>query len=133
MVMCLIDHRLWHPNMHGDRHSDHPAQLPCRGQRSRPGLDAIVVSLFLRDSILCPPTPHLASKAITTHLSHRAQSLTQLSPSLRPLFSSLPEVAVQLYNYNVHEKYCRKSFIQTMTIFITITLLNSNVFPFYDR
>ena len=62
MMMRPIDYWLWHPNLHGDRHSDHPAQLPCRGQRSRPGLDAIVVFLFLSDFILCPPTPHIGTK-----------------------------------------------------------------------
>ena len=30
--MIFLDHRLWHPDMHGDRDPDDPPQLPDGGQ-----------------------------------------------------------------------------------------------------
>ena len=91
-------------------------------------VDAIVVFLFLRDSTLCPPTPHIATSPPQSTILDTAFSFVAAA-----LLITAGGGCTVLYNYNVHEKYCRKSFIQTITIFVTITLLNSNVFPFYDR
>ena len=30
--MIFLDHRLWHPDMHGDRDPDDPSQLPDGGE-----------------------------------------------------------------------------------------------------
>ena len=88
-------------------------------------VDANVVFLLLRDFILCPPTPHIATSPPQSTILDTAFSFVAAAL----LITAGGGCAITI----VHEKYCRKSFIQTMTIFVTITLLNSNVFPFYDR